>query len=521
MEKSGGGVTLPKGTKGNSSHFSTLKVILKKAGPLRLFSAPMKLFLAFFLISLATSVGARFAVLQGIISGANLAHGFFVPDAVAFHELASEKAQEICKEGWGAWQLRPNGHFVAGMVSILYVFTGANPWAVLGLNACLHACAGCLLFMILSRIFTFVPAIAGCLLFTAHPATLEWTANLHRDGIFILGNFLFLLGLLGFNDQLQGKTRLAWFGTLGSLALGFLFVWFSRSYFAEVLLANFVVFSLSLPFFRIRRSDESFLDGAKAIGIFLVVAVFSMVLIWFCLRWGARNVQHPELYKELKPAPLISANSPFAETKNPEMSLDSRSPNRSAPHLEPWTRTPFLPEWLDQKLFSLAQCRNGSLSGGGNSLVDTQRQIRSFQDFLFFLPRAVQIGLFSPLPSLWGGEGSNPAYSAGRRLMSWLTPLQWCLLAGWGLVVWRHGKKVEMWLVLAFALLSVTVLAYVFANIGSLLRVRYGYFSLLMCCGLAGWVEEFEKMIGWQAPKAGARNPKAFFLSLRQKGKRL
>jgi len=518
MGKSRGGLSLPRGTKGDSGPISAMQVILKSTSALMLIPAPLKLFLALLLISLVASVGARFAVLQGFISGANLAHGFFVPDAVTFHELASEKAREIRKEGWGAWQLRPSGQFAAGMASILYVFTGASPWAVLGLNACLHACAGCLLFMILRRIFPFFPAMAGCLLFTVHPATLEWTANLHRDGIFILGNFLFLLGLLGLYEQLQGKTRMAWFGTLGLLNLGFLLVWFSRSYFTEVLLAVFVVFSLSLPLCRLRRSGRSYLDAAEAIGIFVGVAVFNTVLVWCFLGWGQRNVQHHELYKELKPAPLISSNPPFAVTELKPAPLISSNPPFAV--TEPWIRTPFLPEWVDQKLFSLAQCRNGSLSGGGNSLVDTQRQIRSFLDLLLFFPRAAQIGLFSPLPSLWGGEGSNPAYGVGRRLMSWLAPLQWFLLAGWVLVIWRQGRKVEIWLVLVFALLSITVLAYAFANIGTLLRIRYGYFSLLMCCGLAGWVEAFQKMTGGRVMKAGARYPEAFSLSLKKKGKK-
>lgn len=32
-------------------------------------------------------------------------------------------------------------------------------------------------------------------MFVVNPLSVEWVANLHRGGVFILGNFLFLLGL--------------------------------------------------------------------------------------------------------------------------------------------------------------------------------------------------------------------------------------------------------------------------------------------------------------------------------------
>jgi hypothetical protein len=154
-----------------------------------------------------------------------------------------------------------------------------------------------------------------------------------------------------------------------------------------------------------------------------------------------------------------------------------------------WNRTRWVPEAFEKKLFQISIARQGAVATKGKTLVDANVQLNSVKAFVAYLPRAFQLGLLSPLPELWGGEGSTPAMTMARKIMGGVTIIFYVCLVGLlaGIVLFR--KNLGFWIILTFCLLGVLVYAFTMPNVGTLLRYRYGFYMVLISFGAASIVE--------------------------------
>src|SRR5262249_7723224 len=69
-------------------------------------------------------------------------------DWLYFHALAAALAPRIPAQGGAAWELRPQGQPPSGIAAAIYALTLPEPWALVPLNAALHATAGVVLLRI-------------------------------------------------------------------------------------------------------------------------------------------------------------------------------------------------------------------------------------------------------------------------------------------------------------------------------------------------------------------------------------
>lgn len=160
-----------------------------------------------------------------------------------------------------------------------------------------------------------------------------------------------------------------------------------------------------------------------------------------------------------------------------------------------WNRTRWVPDAFEKKLFQISVARQGAVVTKGNTLVDADVRLNSVTAFAAYLPRAFQLGLLSPLPELWGGEGSTPAMTMARKIMGGVTIIFYVCLAGLlaGMVLFR--KNLGFWTVLTFCLLGILVYTFTMPNVGTLLRYRYGFYMVLISFGAASIVE---MMFAWR-----------------------
>ena len=174
-----------------------------RAGAFRVAARPRRsqptlwqLWLAGFLCAALVAVTVQFVVLPYLVPELHGGHGLLEGlDSQAFHSIAVDRARRIRTEGWSAWQLRPLGQSPAGIASAVYAVTVPEPWTLIPLNAALHATAALVLLRIVER---FVPdrrrAVLAVLPFFFYPSAMTWYAQLHKDGMFILGSLLFAWG---------------------------------------------------------------------------------------------------------------------------------------------------------------------------------------------------------------------------------------------------------------------------------------------------------------------------------------
>lgn len=193
----------------------------------------------FFVYALSVGALVQCYLIPTVFPHLDLGDGLVILDSTGFNQIAKIKAAEILDKGWAAWELRPQGLSPPGIASIFYALWTPKPYSLLPFNALVHALSGGLVLWLLRHFFPWKPAVIGASIFVLNPAALEWVAQIHRDGIFILGNLLVLACLMQLEKGLRlGKKRaLAW-GLLCGL-IGTSIAWVARTYWAQVLLVMF------------------------------------------------------------------------------------------------------------------------------------------------------------------------------------------------------------------------------------------------------------------------------------------
>ena len=128
--------------------------------------------------------------------------------------------------------------------------------------------------------------------------------------------------------------------------------------------------------------------------------------------------------------------------------------------------------------------RWGFIATGGGSIVDAWSKPSSWPEILRYLPRALLIGLLAPFPSQWtqagGALGSMRLLAAGD-----MVPLYglvvFMVIGGWQVA---RRRKADGLFVLAFAVLAMSAISVVVANLGTLFRLRLQFvFPLLVVAG--------------------------------------
>lgn len=193
----------------------------------------------FFLYSLLAGVVIQTILVPVIFPHINLGDGLIVLDSNGFNQIAKQKALEIIEKGWVAWELRPQGQTPAGIASLFYALITPKPYSMLPFNALLHAFSGCLVFWLLRNFFSVKAAVAGSLIFILNPSAMEWVAQIHRDGLFILGNLMVLAAFLLFSAD-SNYLRKHLIGIFFAISGAFL-VWAARPFWAQVIFVSTLV----------------------------------------------------------------------------------------------------------------------------------------------------------------------------------------------------------------------------------------------------------------------------------------
>jgi hypothetical protein len=384
-------------------------------------------------------------------------------DSVANHQIASGQAELIQKSGWQTWVLSPLGQTLAGIASFFYAIFTPKPWVMLPWLAALFAGSAYLLFKILSlldmhssRRARFVAVIP----FLVFPSAVIIYAQLLKDGFFIFGNLLFVYGWLRWVRQRERPETVSFlqFGfTLLWFALAYLLVWIVRPYWGPIF------FLFSLAFFILITTNQFWLiqfNGAflKRQGIYWIL---TLILV---LGFGAA------LQLKKLPRAMIT-EAPAHEQSKIDFS---------------WQSSKWLPACIDSRMQSLALLRKGFVvkypEAGTN--IDTDIIFQNANEMIFYLPKALGIGFFTPSLSMGFQEGRKPSGTLMRRVTAFEMIFLYLCYPFLILAVWSWRKRLELWILLVWAMGGILVYTLVSPNIGALYRFRYGFIMTLACLGV-------------------------------------
>jgi len=426
--------------------------------------------LLFFVFAAAMALLLQLVVLPFWFPGLHAGNGLLVGgDWVGFHRLGVALSQKILSQGWAVWELRHYGHPPAGMAAAFYALTVPEPYVLIPLNAALHATAGAALMAIV-RLLTADDrsAFFAALPFVLFPSAMAWYAQLQKDGFYFAGAFLCLYGwiVLARLQTWQSGGRSALTGLMW-LGLGLALMGSVRIYAFQLMQGIGVLFALGLAALFAVRGAKGLLPWRKC-----VVAMLTFCLIPILLNLAPVETRG-------------TSEVPESGTAVPHLSWHGADFAK-----ESWRPTDGLPRFVENSFLRIAVLRQGYLAtpgyDGSGSMVDRNVELLSVKDFITYLPRALQLGLFAPFPSDWLAPAQNSGGGIMRRVAGVEMLGVYFALAFLPYALWRSRSQIELWMIFAFGAIILLLYSYATPNIGSLYRLRYGFLMLLVALGVAG-----------------------------------
>jgi len=394
-------------------------------------------------------------------------HGLLLNDSMVFHEKAVEIAARIHANGWSEWSLFPAGH--VGNVSLLaalYALFGPEPAVFIPFNAAAHA-TGALMLCILGPVIWpgKIGRVGGLIsgtLYIAFPSALAWYSQNHKDSFAISGVLMVLYAYL--KIQQMGRTRVNLAGMISLGLAGAVLLTIVRPYLTIIvgtaLLGSWLAcLCVTIVQSNCRKKMFSILAALLFVGIIVLVG------------FGASKLEGATPLKN------ISVLAPAS--KNPSSPASENLSDWK------WEDSPVLPKPVDSLFQHISSLRVHFIRFGKEvnaaSGVDEDRAPNTTFGVLAYLPRALFIGLFAPFPNSWSQRASIPRIIAAIETSIW-----YCSFFGLVFLVYRKPSQ-SLLAGLVFCCLIIMLLDYVNPNIGTLYRLRYGYWMFLLLCGAIGW----------------------------------
>ena len=134
--------------------------------------------------------------------------------------------------------------------------------------------------------------------------------------------------------------------------------------------------------------------------------------------------------------------------------------------------------------------RIGFISEGMNvsgSMIDADVTFNSGTDVIKYVPRALEISYLAPFPLMWFKTGYNVGL-LGRLISGLEMTLTYLFEALACVFVWRTKKHFSSWLLVLTTMIGMLALGLVVANVGTLYRMRYPFWVLLVIMGAGALV---------------------------------
>ncbi len=376
-------------------------------------------------------------------------------DSLYFHEIALQMSRKIEMEGWAAWKLRPEGQVMSGILAFLYALFLKRPIVFLPIAAALHATATILLHK-MARLFVVNQklALVSVIPFVIFPSAMIWYTQIHKDGFFILGNYLFLYSFLSLLPWLQKEGQRTKQTILSGISgvLGIGVVWLARPDTLLLLLVTGSLMFALLSFAWILHSRKARTLVSPIPSLLIAFLIVAMIPAFLMIRVESPPAPSEQFGVELK-----------------------------------WSKHKSIPSLIDRGFYLLALQREvyRQVHRSATSAVDIDVGLNSAAEIIRYIPRALAIGLLAPFPKDWSDISGH---SHGK--LFWLTAVIETVvvylgltLLGWGLVS-RYRNNLAIWMGLAFSISMITVLSIAIPNLGTLYRLRYGFLLILVCFGM-------------------------------------
>lgn len=411
----------------------------------------IKLWFLFYVYSVCISFLVQKLILPKFFPQAHWGHGLLVGgDWISFYKNAVIVAKNIEKYGWNVWSLHPSidGQIMTGITSFFFAITGIyEPWVLIFYNGILHATAGVVLILILLEFNVDRKiAIISSLPLVFFPSSLTWVSQIHRDGLYILGFLLIFYSMSLLDSNKLKKISISVFTGF----LGIFLIYLARQHMVIPLRYVFLIISFFFIIIFLYKllKKQSYLNA-----VYKSISTLILFFITFVLYQPSFNETQIQTYN--------------------------------------WTREWWVPESIDNLLYSLASARQYLIEHvikGSAAAIDLDFVPQKASDLIFYTPRALMIGFISPFPDMWFSEGGTAGGTVGRYIAPFETLILWFTLAIFPLAVLKYGKRSSFYLILLLIILFVWLHVISEPNIGTIYRKRYVFIHTLMAFSFSSFL---------------------------------
>jgi len=194
-------------------------------------------------------------------------------------------------------------------------------------------------------------------------------------------------------------------------------------------------------------------------GMWLVI---TSILIFFDLLFLIKIIRRRQLFA-LSLAAIALLNIVALTTSKPATDPVSRASSAGANSSSIWS--------------GIATARKAFAIPGGTT-IDAEVAFNSPRDIIRYIPRALEIGYLAPFPSMWFGQGYNVGV-VGRLVSGIEMILTYPLELFACVFLWKNRTHLSSWLLLATSA-GVLALGLIVANIGTLYRMRYPFWTIVV-----------------------------------------
>ena len=412
--------------------------------------------------------------------------GLIVPDSIYFHNMAVEQLLIMNKVGFlEGWKIKILANFPPALASAVYYFFGVDPIYILPINSLIHACSTCIFFLIINYFFNIKLSVFLSLVFAFNPQVFEWVSQIHKDGIFILGSLLFIKIsieiIINLQKEISTINKLPKIICLFLLSIGL--IWLSRPYMLNYLSIFFVLsIFISLYYFEKKK---------KKLDKFILLITLSSLLsfnIYINYQFVHSEKNNVEMLLGAKIKTLNNCSSEINQTEKKLCNQNIKNKFIHTSFLPKWNGS-FLPNKIEAAFYKINISRYWSIQQKGNS-VYSNKLFESSYELTSYTPIALFYGLFSPLPNLWSGDASNDMYSLGRKLMGVFSVFSFICIPFiiYGLIT--NKRKLPLTYLILYCFGGMVLFALASVNVGTIMRYRYVYHSIIFCLGL-GFLSRF------------------------------
>jgi len=409
--------------------------------------------------------------------------GLMKTDSLYFHNTAVEMAGRIQTLGWSLdtiWPSSPGSKGNVTVLAIMYALFGVDPTLVLPINAVLHASSGVLVLLIVRLLCPgrvgLVAGVISAALFVALPSSLNWYAQVHKDGYAIAGTLLVLYAWLRFLNHHTDLRSIVLF-VLASLA-GVALILFVRPYNTVLLAAAITIWILVSALFSLVQSS-----WRRQGRYFLALLLVWLIILGCAAQFG---IGQASVNSEWSGRTYYSSSSLSTSTAKEAALVSSSTSTAKEAALVctnwHWQKTSCLPKFVDKYAEIVAKTRSAVICGyfDAPSNMDQDRLPNSVLSMIAYMPRAMEVSLLGPFPNMWFPTSMT-------RMVGTLEICIWYLLIPGFFLAFRYYRSNGLVLCVLFAASYLAVFGFTIANMGSMHRVRYPFLLLFMAVGVMGW----------------------------------